>query len=82
MRNFLHGDGFAAVGTRDQVKWFRGALENRFEIKSQCIGRGALGFPGSVVSAFGLGPAATPAQGEKMVEDTEGRLLNRVFRCT
>ena len=30
---FLPGDDFATVGTRDGVKWFKGALEKRFEIK-------------------------------------------------
>ena len=80
LRTFLHGDDFATVGTRDQMKWFRGALETRFEIKSQCIGPGALGLPGSVVAGSGHGPAATAAQGEKMIEGTEGKLLNRVLR--
>ena len=34
LRTFLHGDDFATVGTREEVKWFKEALEKRFEIKS------------------------------------------------
>ena len=34
LRTFLHGDDFATVGTRDGVRWFKQALERRFEIKS------------------------------------------------
>ena len=33
LRTFLHGDEFATVGTRQEVAWFRQALEKRFEIK-------------------------------------------------
>ena len=42
LRTFLHGDDFATVGTRDGVQWFKKALENRFEIKTQCVGPGAV----------------------------------------
>ena len=40
LRTFLHGDDFATVGTREGVKWLKEALENTFEIKTQCIGPG------------------------------------------
>ena len=32
---FLHGDDFATVGTRQEVSWFKTALEKRLEIKTQ-----------------------------------------------
>ena len=42
LKTFLHGDDFATVGTREQARWFKEALEKRFEIKSQCVGTAAL----------------------------------------
>ena len=57
LRTFLHGDDFATVGIREGVRWFRGALEQRFEIKSQCIGHGGLSLPHSKVAGSGSGPA-------------------------
>ena len=38
----LHGDDFATVGTREEVKWFKAALENMFKINTQCMGPGAV----------------------------------------
>ena len=82
LRTFLHGDDFATVGTRSGVQWFKSALENRFEIKTQCIGPGAIAGVGQRVSGTATGPAPTTAQGEALQEGTEGRLLNRILRCT
>ena len=82
LRTFLHGDDFATVGTRSGVQWFKSALENRFEIKTQCIGPGAIAGVGQRVSGTASGPAPTTAQGEAIQEGTEGRLLNRILRCT
>ena len=96
LKTFLHGDDFATVGTRAGVKWFKEALEKRFEIKSQCVGTAALkldrkvsvGVPPSGQPAHprgagaSNGPDPTVTNGEEAVEGTECRLLNRVVRCT
>jgi len=95
LKIFFHGDDFATVGTREEVKWFKEALEKRFEIKSQCVGTASLklGEQASVGTSNGPathakgtgasnGPAATATNGEDMIEGTECRLLNRVVRCT
>ena len=78
----MHGDDFATVGTRSGIKWFKNALEKIFEIKTQCIGPGAVLINGNVVAATSTGPAPTTANGEEMKQGVEGRLLNRVLRCT
>ena len=82
LRTFLHGDDFATVGTREGVKWLKEALERIFEVKTQCIGPGAVmnGNMGGASASIGL--ATTTANGEEMREGSEGRLLNRVLRCT
>ena len=96
LRTFLHWDDFATVGSRSEVQWFKDSLEKRFEIKTQCVGfqparqsgageastgRGLAS--SSVVGAgTGSGPSPTTAHGEPMVEGSEGRLLNRIIRCT
>ena len=82
LRTFLHGDDFATVGAREGVKWLKEALERIFEIKTQCIGPGAVmdGIMGGTSASIGLAP--TTANGEQMREGSEGRLLNRVLRCT
>ena len=59
LRTFLHGDDFATVGTRAECKWFREALEARFEIKTHCVGPGAVGLQGVKVAGSIQGPAAT-----------------------
>ena len=82
LRTFLHGDDFATVGTREQVTWFRASLEKRFDIKSQCVGHGAVGVPGCRVTGSSTAPAPTSTNGEPLIEGAEGRLLNRVIRCT
>ena len=64
LRTFLHGDDFATVGTRDGVQWFKKALENRFEIKTQCVGPGAVNGGWKKVSGTASGPAPTTTQGE------------------
>ena len=56
-------------------------MEKRFEIKSQCIGPAALGVGGQSGTGASNGPAATATKGERLVEGTESRLLNRVVRC-
>ena len=96
LKTFLHGDDFATVGTRAGVKWFKEALEKRFEIKSQCVGTAALRLGGRASAGIphsgqpaqprgagaSNGPAPTATNGEEMIEGTECRLLNRVVRCT
>merc|ERR1712078_164577 len=82
LRTFLHGDDFATVGTRDGVQWLKKALENRFEIKTQCVGPGAINGGWKKVTGAATGPAPTATQGEPIQEGSEGRLLNRVLRCT
>ena len=82
LRTFLHGDDFATVGTRPEVQWFKSALEKRFEIKTQCVGPGAVAGGLKKVTGTASGPAPTTAHGENMQEGSEGRLLNRVIRCT
>ena len=55
LRTFLHGDGFATVGTRPVVCWLKGVLESMFEMKIQCVGPAkVLGGRGPVGS--GVGP--------------------------
>ena len=82
LRTFLHGDDFATVGTRDGARWLKEALEKRSEIKTQCIGPGAVVDGNKVDAGASMGPAVTTAYGEDMKEGSEGRLLNRVLRCT
>ena len=82
LRTFLHGDDFATVGTRNGVRWFKEALERRFEIKTQCVGPGAVDGGWKKVAGTATGSAPTTTQGEDMKEGSEGRLLNRVLRCT
>ena len=77
LRTFLHGDDFATVGTRPEVQWFKSALEKRFEIKTQCVGPGAVAGGLKKVAGTVSGPAPTTAHGEPMQEGSEGRLLNR-----
>ena len=80
---FLHGDDFATVGTRPEVAWLKKSLETRFEINTQCIGPGAVGIQGLQGGNGAIsGPAPTTLSGEPMVEGSEGRLLNRIVRCT
>ena len=82
LRTFLHGDDFATVGTRQEVRWFKAALEHRFEIKTQCVGLSAAAKGRESVAGTPTGPAPTTTNGEAIQEGSEGRLLNRVLRCT
>ena len=82
LKTFLHGDDFATVGDRMGVKWLKESLEKRFEIKTQCIGSAMAKSSEAVGAGTGPGPAPTTAHGEAMVEGAEGRLLNRIIRCT
>ena len=66
LRTFLHGDDFATVGTRPEVQWFKSSLEKRFEIKTQCIGPGAVAGGWRRVAGTATGPAPTTAHGEAM----------------
>ena len=66
LRTFLHGDDFATVGTREKVRWFKEALEKRFEIKTQCIGPGAVMNGTKVGSGTPIGPTTITANGEDM----------------
>ena len=70
------------MGTREQVAWFRASLENKFEINTQSVGHGAVGIPGCRVTGSSTAPAPTSTNGEPLVEGAEGRVLNRVIRCT
>ena len=81
LRTFLHGDDFATVGTRDEVYWFRQALEKRFETKPSCVSPAAAGVGGKGTGSPGA-PAPTATNGEVMVNGSECRFLNRVIRCT
>ena len=82
LRTLLRGNNFATVGTRDQVAWFKASLQKRFESNTQSVGPCAMKLGGHVGPGTATGPAPTVADGEAMVEGTEGRLLNRVIRCT
>ena len=82
LRTFLHGDDFATVGAGSGVKWFRGCLEKRFEIKTQVIGVPEGKDRSGEGAVSPSGPAPTIKNGELWTEGTEGRLLNRVVRCT
>ena len=79
LRTFLHGDDFATVGTREQVSWFKAALEKRFEIMSQCVGPGALKLGGRRGDGTATALAPTSTNGEALIEGTEGRPLNRII---
>ena len=63
LRTFLHGDDFATVGTRDGVKWLKEASENIFEIKTQCIGPGAVTVGCGMDVDASIGPASTTVNG-------------------
>ena len=82
LRTFLHGDDFATVGTRQEVTWLKAALEKRFEIKTQCVGPSATAVATESPAGTSTRPAPTTTNGEAMQEGSEGRLLNRVLRCT
>ncbi len=41
MRTFVHGDDFVTCWGRDECRWFREALEGRFDIKTKVVGRGS-----------------------------------------
>ena len=82
LRTFLHGDEFAPVGTRQEVAWFRQALEKRFEIKSSCVGISPAAVSGGGAVGSSGAPSPTATNGEEMIEGSECRLLNRVVRCT
>ena len=62
LQTFLHGDDFATVGSRVGTKWFKEALEKRFEIKSQCVGPVALGVGGKSVASASNGFASGKAR--------------------
>ena len=38
LKQMLHGDDFATVGDIEDVRWLKGKLEERFELKSQILG--------------------------------------------
>ena len=37
LRTFFHGDYFASVGTKENVRWLKDVLERRFEINTECV---------------------------------------------
>lgn len=39
LKTLVHGDDFTTVGGRSSARWFKEKLEDRFEIKSQVVGR-------------------------------------------
>ena len=82
LRTFLHGDDFATVGTRQEVSWFKQALERRFEIKSSCVGISPTAVGGSGKVGSPGAPSPTVTNGEELVEGSECRLPNRIVRCT
>ena len=65
----------------DNVRWLKGVLERRFEIKTECVSPAAAGLGGSGGGAPN-GPSPKTTNGEAMREGSEARLLNRVVRCT
>ena len=81
LRTFLHGDDFATVGTKENVEWFKAVLENRFEIKTECVSPSAAGV-GGLTGGTPSGPSPKTTNGTRMQEGSEARLLNRVVRCT
>ena len=40
LRTLVHGDDFVTVGNREDVKWFREKLDQRFQLKTSVVGRG------------------------------------------
>ena len=40
LRTLVHGDDFVTVGSREDVKWFRERLDQRFQLKTSVVGRG------------------------------------------
>ena len=40
LKTLVHGDDFITSGSREHTKWFKEALESRFEIKTKVIGMG------------------------------------------
>ena len=40
IRTLVHGDDFMSTGTRASMRWFRGKLEQRFELSTTLIGPG------------------------------------------
>ena len=71
LRTSLHGDDFATVGTRDGVQWFKKALQNQFEIKTQCVGPGAVNGGWKKVAGTASGLAPTTTQGEPIQEGSK-----------
>ena len=70
------------MGTRQEVAWFKQALERRFEIKSSCVGISPTAVGGSGKVGSPGAPSPTVTNGEGRVEGSECRLLNRIVRCT
>ena len=72
LRTFLHGDDFATVGTRSEVKWFRNCLEKMFEIKTQIIGVPEESREARKGTDTPSGSAPTLKNGEPWLEGTDG----------
>ena len=72
LRTFLHGDDFATVGIRSNVKWFRNCLEMRFEIKTQVISAPEGDDDEGRCAASSSGSAPTMKNGKPWTEGTEG----------
>ena len=41
MRTFVHGDDYVSSAMPAQLKWFKGKLENKYQIKTQWLGQGS-----------------------------------------
>ena len=82
LRTFLQGDDFATVGARQEVKWFKTALEQIFGTNTQRVGPSVALGSGNSVDGASTSPSPTITNGEALKEGSEGRLLNRILRCT
>ena len=68
LRTLVHGDDFVTVGARSSVRWFNEKLRRRFAIKTCVIGPAGRDSSGVRAGATG--------------EVQEGKVLNRLVRCT
>ena len=63
LRTFLHGEDFATVVTKANVKW-RNVIEKQFEIKTECVSLAAVGL-GDMKPDAPSGPSPNRARGQE-----------------
>ena len=86
MAALVHGDDFVVVGNREDAKWFKDVLEQRFEVKTTMVGRRReaagrdLGWGGKQ----GKMDWAKDTEDEQVENEIvqEARILNRIIRVT